>query len=104
MTEKEKEIKKFMELFKISRAEAEQLWEDDQNDFIGEDGEEMTRKAKEIKRYENMGCKMNDNINSCNGMLAVDGWIYPMDRFWQSSSYAELRGSTRHYAVDLAVG
>ena len=45
MTEKEKEIKKFMDLFKISRAEAEQLWEDDQNDFIGEDGEEMTRKA-----------------------------------------------------------
>lgn len=52
MTEKEKEIKKFMELFKISREEAEQLWEDDQNDFIGEEGEEMTKKAKEVKRYE----------------------------------------------------
>ena len=52
MTEKEKEIEKFMKLFKISREEAEQLWEDDQNDYIGEDGEEMTRKAKEIKRYE----------------------------------------------------
>lgn len=49
---KEQEVKKFMELFKISREEAEQLWEDDQNDFIGEEGEEMTKKAKEIKRYE----------------------------------------------------
>ena len=52
MTEKEKEIQKFMELFKISREQAEQLWEDDQEDWIGEDGEEMTRKAKEVKRYE----------------------------------------------------
>lgn len=52
MTEKEKEIQKFMNLFKISREEAEQLWEDDQNDFIGEEGEEMTKKAKEVKRYE----------------------------------------------------
>lgn len=66
--------------------------------------DQIAEQKKEIKRYENMGCKMNDNINSCNGMLAVDGWVYPMDRFWQSSSYAELRGSTRHYAVDLAVG
>lgn len=41
-----------MKSLKISRQEAEQLWEDDQEDFIGEDGEEMTRKAKEIKRYE----------------------------------------------------
>ena len=52
MTEKEKEIQKFMTLFKISREQAEQLWEDDQEDWIGEDGEEMTRKAKEVKRYE----------------------------------------------------
>ena len=36
----------------ITRQEAEQLYEDDENDFIGEEGEEMTRKAKEIRRYE----------------------------------------------------
>lgn len=41
-----------MKVLGISREEAEQLWEDDQNDFIGEEGEEMTRKAKEVKRYE----------------------------------------------------
>lgn len=49
---KEQEIQKHMKVLGISREEAEQLWEDDQNDFIGEEGEEITRKAKEIKRYE----------------------------------------------------
>ena len=49
---KEQQIKSYMTKLKISREEAEQLWEDDQEDYIGEVGEEMTRKAKEIKRYE----------------------------------------------------
>ena len=49
---KEQQILSYMEKLKISRAEAEQLWEDDQEDYIGKDGEEMTRKAKEVKRYE----------------------------------------------------
>ena len=49
---KEQEIQKNMKVLGISREEAEQLWEDDQNDFIGEEGEEMSRKAKEVKRYE----------------------------------------------------
>lgn len=52
MTNKEKEIKKYMEKLGISYQEAEQLWEDDQEDYIGEAGEEMTAKAKELKRYE----------------------------------------------------
>ena len=52
MTAKEKEIRKYMEKLGISYEEAEQLWEDDQEDYIGESGEEMTKKAKEIKRYE----------------------------------------------------
>ena len=49
---KEEQIKSYMTKLKISREEAEQLWEDDQEDYIGEAGEEMTRKAKEVKRYE----------------------------------------------------
>lgn len=52
MTTKEKEIRKYMEKLGISYEEAEQLWEDDQEDYIGEAGEEMTAKAKELKRYE----------------------------------------------------
>lgn len=49
---KEQQIQNYMKSLQISREEAEQLWEDDQEDYIGEEGEEMTRKAKEVKRYE----------------------------------------------------
>lgn len=52
MTEKEKQIQNYMKNLQISREEAEQLWEDDQEDFIGEEGETMTEKAKTVKRYE----------------------------------------------------
>lgn len=48
--EKEKQIAKYMESLEISYQEAEQLWEDDQEDYIGEDGEEMTEKAKKVMR------------------------------------------------------
>ena len=50
--DKEKQILKNMKLLDISREEAEQLLEDDENDYIGEDGEQMQAKAKQIKRYE----------------------------------------------------
>lgn len=49
---REQQIEQYMKSLKISREEAEQLYEDDQADFIGEEGEEMTEKAKEIRRYE----------------------------------------------------
>lgn len=52
MTDKEKAIKTYMEKLGISREEAGQLWEDDQADYIGEEGEEMTKNAKELRRYE----------------------------------------------------
>lgn len=49
---KEQTILNYMKQLKISREEAEQLFEDDAEDFIGDEGEEMTQKAKAIKRYE----------------------------------------------------
>ena len=49
---KEQQIVNYMKSLQISRAEAEQLYEDDKEDFIGEEGEEMTKKAKEVRRYE----------------------------------------------------
>ena len=49
---KEKIILGYMKNLQISREEAEQLFEDDAEDFIGEEGEQMTQKAKQIKRYE----------------------------------------------------
>jgi len=51
MTKKE-EIKNYMEKLNISEEEAIQLWNDDhENAFIPE-VEEMTKKAKQVKRYE----------------------------------------------------
>ena len=49
---KEQQIENYMKSLQISRAEAEQLYEDDKEDFIGEEGEEMTKKAKKVRRYE----------------------------------------------------
>lgn len=48
--DKEKQILKYMETLEVSREEAEQLFEDDQEDYIGEVGEEMTKKSKEVMR------------------------------------------------------
>lgn len=48
--EKEKQILQYMASLEISREEAEQLYEDDLEDYIGEDGEEMTEKAKKVMR------------------------------------------------------
>lgn len=50
--DKEQAILNYMKNLDISREEAEQLWLDDKEDFIGEEAEEMTKKAKSIKRYE----------------------------------------------------
>ena len=54
---KEQTIKNYMKKLKISREEAEQLFEDDSHDFIGEDGERMTAAAKENQHRETSGEK-----------------------------------------------
>ena len=41
-----------MKKLNISREEAEQLFEDDENDFISEDGEKMTAAAKQTQHRE----------------------------------------------------
>lgn len=51
MTKQEK-IENYMKKLQLSKEEAEQLLRDDEEDFIGESGEEMTKKAKSLKRYE----------------------------------------------------
>ena len=52
MTEKEKIIQNYMTNLQISREEAEQLFQDDQNDFIGEEGEKMQTSAKKNQHRE----------------------------------------------------
>ena len=63
---------------------------------------QISEKKKLINMYKARGCKMDEDVNNCNNAAAVDGWSYPLNSFYQSSSYAESRGSVRHYAVDLA--
>lgn len=46
---KEETIKQYMESLEISREEAEQLWQDDQDDVIGEEGEKLQAKANTVK-------------------------------------------------------
>jgi hypothetical protein len=50
--DKEKIIADYMKKLGISREEAEQLYEDDLEDFIGEEGEAMTQKAKAYQHRE----------------------------------------------------
>lgn len=51
--QKEKEIQKNMRVLKISRAEAEQLFEDDYSENVLPEVAEMERKAKNLgRRYE----------------------------------------------------
>lgn len=64
--------------------------------------DEITEKRKIIKNYEKMGCKKNENINSCGNILAVDGWVYPLNSFYQTSNYG-WDENRYHYAVDLGV-
>lgn len=49
---KEQEIQKYMKKLDISRAEAEQLWQDDHDEVVTAEMAEMEKKAKQIKRYE----------------------------------------------------
>ena len=63
--DKEKQILTYMEKLKISRKEAEELWEDDQEDFIGDDGEEMTMReylSRSDKKDIKEGCYFKGTV------------------------------------------
>ena len=49
---KEQEIQKHMQVLGLTREQAEQLWEDDNSDYVSEEMAEMERKAKANRRYE----------------------------------------------------
>ena len=74
-------------------------YKDDQDDGM-KVSDQIAQKKKQIASLKSI-CKMDQDINTCNGIAAVDGWVYPLASFVQSSSYAESRGSSNHYAVDL---
>ena len=49
---KEQEIQKHMQVLGLTREQAEQLWEDDNSDYVSEEMAEIERKAKANRRYE----------------------------------------------------
>lgn len=49
---REQEIQKHIELLGLTREQAEQLWEDDNANYVNEEMAEMERKAKTNRRYE----------------------------------------------------
>lgn len=50
--EKEQEIQRHMKVLGLTREQAEQLWEEDNSDYVSEEIAEMERKAKANRRYE----------------------------------------------------
>lgn len=78
MSEKEKAIQNYMKSLDLTRAEAEQLWNDDNADFIGEEGEKLQEKAKTQKRrYEQTGKKRKPStkvrkVDETKGKLVRD--------------------------------
>ena len=75
----------------------------DEKDETMDFSDQVAAKRKLIKHYESLGCSRNQNVNTCTGMAAVDGWFYPLNSFYQSSNYG-WDENRYHYAVDLAVG
>ena len=49
---REQEIQKHIELLGLTREQAEQLWEEDNADYVSEEMAKMERKAKANRRYE----------------------------------------------------
>ena len=79
-------------------------YKNDQDSGLGL-ADQIEAKKKEIKvAIKRCDGNKNININSCSGAASVvDGWTYPLKKFYQSSPYAELRESGKHYAVDLSI-
>lgn len=80
-----------------------QLQYEKENDSGLSIAEQISAKRRNIKYYENLGCKRSSDITSCNGVAAVTGWVYPISTFLQSSNYG-WDENRYHYAVDLGVG
>lgn len=64
--------------------------------------DQISEKKKLIQLYKNRGCSMNQDVNTCGGAAAVDGWSYPLKSFRQTSNYG-WDENRYHYAVDLGI-
>lgn len=104
-TKKEELSKKQEELsVKKSELQAQYLIVQAQYKDEHDDGmdikEQISQMQKRINSFKSI-CSMDQDINTCSGIAAVDGWYSPLKHYYQTSEYAESRGSVKHYAVDL---
>lgn len=104
MAVKQKELEQKKSELQSQYAIIQVQYKNDQDDGMDLQ-EQINQMQKEIKAATTRcNGNKNININSCSGAAAaVDGWTYPLKHFYQSSIYAESRGSVKHYAVDLAI-
>ena len=91
---KEQEIQKHIQVLGLTREQAEQLWEDDKEDFIGDEGEGMQAKAKKNIRNQGQSTKKRkkatrekkvDNekleiLKLCQGILEENGIIATIEK------------------------
>ncbi len=63
---------------------------------------QIAEKKKRIANYKAQGCTLDQDVDNCSGIAAVNGWTYPISTFRQSSNYG-WDENRYHYAVDLAV-
>ena len=103
---KKEELGKKQEELKVKRNELQEKqiivqtqYADEQDETLNV-ADQVADKKKLIKYYESLGCKRNQNVNTCTGVAAVDGWVYPLNRFYQTSNYG-WDENRYHYAVDL---
>lgn len=108
LTTKKQELAKQQESLEEKKADlqaqyliVQAQYEDQQDDSL-DIASQIKDQKKMIQLYKSMGCSMDQNINNCNGVAAVDGWTYPLRHFYQSSNYG-WDENRYHYAVDLAV-
>lgn len=108
LTTKKKELAKQQENLSKKKTDLQaqylivQAQHKDQQDDSLDIASQIKDQKKLIQLYKSKGCSMDQDINNCNTVAAVDGWTYPMKHFYQSSNYG-WDENRYHYAVDLAV-
>lgn len=62
---------------------------------------------RKITNYKNMGCTLNQDIDSCTSVPYADGWRYPLSTGCVTSEYTgyanrtDWSGGGTHHAIDL---
>lgn len=70
--------------------------------------EEIADLKEDIKYYKNLGCGLNDDIDSCVQIALAKGWRYPLaygcvtSEYTGTSDRTDWVGGGQHHAIDLS--